>query len=271
MWIVTGIASGLAEEVYMGISGISSVGGANYYGAIAGGSRINRAADDASGSAIHEKFKSQDGALKAQMDNIKDGESALNVADGSLSSITDYLQSIKSLAVKASNSLYTREDKQAIQDEIDQYKQGIADVAENAQFNTKNLLDGSFSGVDIVTGPAGEGKDVSIGNSTLESLGIADFDVTGDFDISKIDEALEKVGSTRSKTGADTNALISAYNYSAGSLEQVNSSDSRLADLDIPKAVSDLKKQQLLDDIAVQMQARRQRDEEANSITKLLP
>ncbi len=255
----------------MAISGVSSVGSTNYYGAIASGSRINSAADDAAGSAIHEKFKSQEGATSANMDNIQTGIDALNVADGSLSSITDYLQSIKELSIKASNGLYTPADKKAIQDQIDQYKQGIVDSVNSSEFNTRKLIDGSFENVSVVSNPDGSGKDISIGEATLKALGLEDYDVTKGSDMSQVDKALDYVNSRRTKVGADTNALQSAYNYSAGSLEALNSSDSNLADLDIPKAVSDLKKQQLLDDITIQMQRKHQEEEEQNSITKLLP
>ncbi len=254
----------------MGIGAVSGTSGSYYYGAIASGNRLTSAAVDASGSAISEKFKSQEGALSANMDNIESGKAALNVADGSLSGITDYLQRIKELSVKAANGLNTKAEKQAIQDEIEQNKQGIVETVNNSEYNTKKLLDGTFEGVEIVTNPDGSGKDVSIGQTALEALGLADYDVTGDFDMSKVDDAIAKVSEKRSAVGADTNALQSAYNYSAGSLEQVSSADSRLADLDIPKAVTEQQKQQLLDDIAIQMQKKREEDEENNIVTKTL-
>lgn len=256
----------------MGISAVSGTSGSGsyYFGAIASGNRITSAAVDASGSAISEKLKSQEGAINANMENIASGVSALNVADGSLSSITDYLQRIKELSVKASNGLYTPSEKQAIQDEIDQNKQGIADTINSSEYNTKKLLDGTFEGVEIVDNPDGSGKDVSIGQATLKALGLEDYDVTGDFDMSRVDDALALVSSKRSAVGADTNALQAAYEQSAGTLEQVSSADSRLADLDIPKAVSDLKKQQLLDDIAIQMQKKREEEAENNIVTKTL-
>lgn len=69
----------------------------------------------------------------------------------------------------------------------------------------------------------------------LQELGIADFDVTGDFDISDIDKALEKVNAGRSKVGAQTNVLEYAYNYNTNARMNTIGAKSRLEDLDYPK------------------------------------
>lgn len=47
----------------------------------------------------------------------------------------------------------------------------------------------------------------------MESLGIADFGVTGKYDISSIDNALKKVSSLRGSMGAQTNALELPQEY----------------------------------------------------------
>ena len=88
---------------------------------------------------------------------------------------------------------------------------------------------------------------IQMTNSTLEALGIADLDVTsGDFSLDSIDNALKMVTSQRSNLGAYTNRLEHTYNYNTrASLEQL-SSRSRLEDLDLPKAVSEKKKQEVL-------------------------
>lgn len=253
----------------MGLS-VGGVGsGYNYYGAISSGRRINSAADDPAGHTIAQKMKSQSNGTNAAMDNIKQGTAALNIADGGLSGIADYLHRMKELSVKAANGLNTKADKQAIQDEIDQLKQGINETANNTQYNTKNLLDGSIDNLGIVASANGSSIDIKMPSSITDALGISDYDVTGDFDMSKLDDALSKVSSQRSGVGANTNALDSAYRYSASSLEAVDSSLSSLEDLDIGKAVSDLKKQQLLNDMAVMMQKKREEDE-ANKAHRLM-
>ncbi|MCX4310872.1 MAG: flagellin, partial [Desulfovibrio sp.] len=132
------------------------------------------------------------------------------------------------------------------QDEINQMKEGIQSMSKTTSLNEQKLLDGSMADMHIATNPDGSGMRIGMANSTLEALGIADFDVTKDFDLDVIDDAINRVSSQRSSLGASTNRLEHAYNYNTGaSLEQL-SSRSRIEDLDMPKAISEKKKEDLL-------------------------
>ena len=108
--------------------------------------------------------------------------------------------------VNSMNGLYEDDERQAIQWEIDGLKQSIQDVAKGTTFNTMRLLDGSMADIDLATNPQGGGLSIRLVNSTLESLGIADYDVTKDFDLDAIDKAIETISGARSKIGAQTNA-----------------------------------------------------------------
>ena len=90
-----------------GVSGVNGSG--DLYGTIASGNRINSAADDASGLAISEKMKEQENGLNQGTENARHGTDVLNIADGALGQITDNLQRIYELSLKASNSfMYPR-------------------------------------------------------------------------------------------------------------------------------------------------------------------
>lgn len=247
-----------------GISGIGGTSSYAVYGQIASGNRLTSAAQGAAELAIAEKQTSQVKGYDAATNNLKAGKDVLNISDAALSGVTDYLQRIRELALEASNSaLYTDDDLQGIQDEIDQMKQGIADIASQTQYNRMNLLDGSKSnGFQIASD--GNGNSLTIHKSadaTLKALGIADFDVTKSFDLSTIDNALEKVNSTRSKGGAESNRLDYAINFNSYVSLNTSASRSRMADTDYGKAVTELKKQQNLQTYAVMMQKRKMQDE----------
>ncbi|MCR5793568.1 MAG: flagellin [Lachnospiraceae bacterium] len=206
------------------------------YSQLSSGRRINSAADDAAGSAIAAHLASQATQQSTQARNDSITQSALNVSDEALGSISDSLQRIRELSVQASNGTYTANDRSSIQDEINQLKEGISSVARNTEFNTQKLLDGSSS----VGGVSN--------NATLDALGISDYDVTsGNFDIQKIDDAISMVSSMRSGTGATSNALDQSIAYERLSSQQMVSSQSAIEDLDIGSAVSELKKQQVLE------------------------
>lgn len=253
-----------------GISAISGVSGSyNYYGAISSGKRINKAADDASSMAISEKLKSEGNAHEANQYNDKAAQGVFNIADGALSGVHDYLQRIKELSVKAANGTNSMADKQAIQSEISQYLEGIDQIAGTTQFNGMNILDGSNKSLFVASNPDGSGHTADMGISTVEALGLKGYDVTGKFDMSKVDSAIDFVSKQRSGIGASSNAIMSAYNYSVNAGYNLTDADSRLEDLDIPKAVSEKKKQELLDSYQMMMQ-RRHQDDQASLMNRML-
>lgn len=217
------------------------------YSQLSSGKRINSAADDAAGLAIAKKMQREETGLSVGAENAKAGIGALNVADGALGGMTDYLQRIRDLALRSMNGLNSAEDKQIYQNEIDQLKQGIQSLAKNTSFNEQKLLDGSMADMGIATNPNGGGMKIQMENSTLEALGIADLDVTSaDFSLDSIDKALDMVSSRRGSLGAATNRLEHTYNYNTrASLEQLGAR-SRLEDLDIPKAISEKQQKEVL-------------------------
>ena len=244
------------------MSSISNVSGSSYYSQIASGVKLQSAADGASELAIAEKENAQINGLNMGQRNAEDGRSLLNVADGAMGGIADNLQRIRELAVQASNTaILSDEDRQMIQDEVEQLKQGISDIANNTEFNKKNLLDGSYQDGFIASGPNGSGMMLNIGDSTLKALGIEDFDVTGDFSIQTIDDALSKVSSNRSVIGAQSNALDYTISYNSQASINLTSAVSRLEDADIAKVASELNKQKLLQSYQLIMQKKQQEQE----------
>ena len=249
----------------MSISGIG-------YQNLSSGLKIYSAADDPSGKAIAEKLKTQSTGYDVGTENAQSGKDALKVADGALGSIGDSLQRIKELALKASNSAIMSDDEKGlIQKEIDQLKQGIQETAKNTSFNSVKLLDGSSADLKLATNPDGTGQSIKMVNSTLENLGIADFNVNGEFDVSKIDDAIEMVSEKRSSIGAQSNGLDSKIAYNQYSSYNTTASRSRIEDLDYGKASVEKEKEKLLEQYRIQMQKRQmEEDPKRNLINTLM-
>ena len=201
------------------------------------------------------------GGYNAGANNMQSGKEVLNISDGALGQVTDYLQRMRELAVQAKNGFYSDSDKQALQNEVEQLKQGISNIASQTDYNGKKLLDGTNQSFEMATDSKGTTMEATTAKSTLETLGIADFDVTKNFDLQTLDDALDKVTSARGSMGAQSNAFDYALNYNAGASYNLTSSVSRLEDLDVPKAISDKKKQQTLQEYAMMMQKKRQEQE----------
>ena len=109
---------------------------------LSSGYRINRAADDAAGLSISEKMRKQINGLDQASTNAQDGVSAVQTAEGALTEVHSMLQRMNELAVQAANGTNSEDDRQAIQEEVNQLTTEIDRVAETTKFNETYLLKG---------------------------------------------------------------------------------------------------------------------------------
>lgn len=230
------------------------------YGKIASGKKIQTAADDAAGLAIANLLKRSRNGLDVGASNIQDGIGVANISDGALGTMQDSLQRIRELSVKASNGMYGDSEREMIQTEIDQLLDDIQHTAVGTQYNEMKLFDGSMADMNIAASADGTGLKINMENVTLKSLGLEGYDVTGKFDIKAIDAAMEKISAARSRIGANTNAMEHAYNYNKGASLDLTAAKSRIEDLDVPKAVSEQKRNKLLQDYRMGMIRRKMQD-----------
>ncbi len=236
---------------------------------IATGYQINQAKNDPAGLAISEKMVTQIAGLDQGAQNAQQATDALKTADGALSGIGDALGRMKELAVQASNGILTKDDRNVIQQEIQSLKESITDQVKGTQFNTKSLLDGSFQNVQSGSGPNGSGAQVGVANTSLTELGIADFNVSQPFDISSVDNAINKVTQARSQIGAQTNGLDRTVATNNIAQENTVSARSRLADTDIAQEMTRLSQSKITQQYQAQLQ-RMQQDQKRNSLDLLL-
>ncbi len=113
---------------------------------LSSGYKINRAGDDAAGLAISEKMRAQITGLNAAQKNVKDGISLIKTGEGAMQEIQDMLNRMDYLATQSANGTYDDPvDRLNLQKEVDALKTEINRIADSANFNGINLLDGSMS------------------------------------------------------------------------------------------------------------------------------
>lgn len=112
---------------------------------LSSGYKINRAADDAASLSISEKMRWQIRGLDKAENNIQDGISYVQVADGALNEIDSMLQRMNELAVQAANDTNTVEDRKALDEEVSQIKSEISRIFETTEFNTKKIWKGEVN------------------------------------------------------------------------------------------------------------------------------
>ena len=167
---------------------------------LSSGYRINRAADDAAGLSISEKMRKQIRGLDQASSNAQDGISCVQTAEGALTEVHSMLQRMNELAVQAGNGTMPQDDRQNIQDEIDQLVTEIDRVSETTKFNETYLLKGDgetngnkrkFAANDVI------GK---VDGITVAAKGTTAAELTDNADI--------KIGTVKVVSSDDTNFNI---------------------------------------------------------------
>ena len=132
---------------------------------LSSGYRINRAADDAAGLSISEKMRSQIRGLNQASTNAQDGISLIQTAEGALNEQHSILQRMRELSVQASNGTETNDDREAVQNEIEQLQSELTRISETTEFNTMKLLDGSQSGSKVQVSVSKSVADAALGTA----------------------------------------------------------------------------------------------------------
>ncbi len=112
---------------------------------LSSGYKINRAGDDAAGLAISEKMRAQITGLDQAQDNAQSGINLVQTAEGALQEVHDMLNRMVKLADQSANGTYDNAvDRSNLQQEVDKLREEIDRIADSANYNGINLLDGSM-------------------------------------------------------------------------------------------------------------------------------
>ncbi len=218
---------------------------------LSSGYRVNRAADDAAGLAISEKMRSTVRGLKRASTNAQDGISVVQIAEGALGEVHSILQRMNELATQAANDANTTIDRTAIQDEIDQLTSEIDRIRSTTQFNTMNLLDGSFTGKNLQVGSlSGQKIDIKISNMQASALGLTGLSMTSfgaaGSSMDRIQSAINSVSTQRSYLGALQNRLEHTIANLDTTAENTQAAESRIRDTDIASEMVEYSKNNIL-------------------------
>ncbi|MDK2807591.1 MAG: flagellin [Clostridiales bacterium] len=190
---------------------------------LSSGYRINRAGDDAAGLAISEKMRGQIRGLDKASSNSEDSISLVQTAEGGLQESQNILQRMRELSVQASNDTNTDDDRQQIQNEIDQLTNEVDRIATTTEFNTKKLLDGSIGGAKkYAAGSAGVEGSFTNGNVSVVAMKSSEAALVGKNDVIRITLVKDVTDGnvTLGKlSGTSTDATVSTLNGISNSVE----------------------------------------------------
>jgi len=163
---------------------------------LSSGLRINSAADDVAGYAISERMQGQVNGLNQATQNIQDGVSLAQTAQGAINDVTQMLQRVRELAVEYANGTTSETDKTAIGSEVNQLVSEINRVGEATTFNGVKLLAGGAT-ITFQVG-ANEGETIGVATISLSTV-VGSISVSN---ISGIDSAISKVAGAAGEFGS---------------------------------------------------------------------
>lgn len=220
---------------------------------LSSGYKINRAADDAAGLTISEKMRSQIRGLNKASDNAQDGISLIQTAEGALNEAHSILQRMNELATQAANDTNTTSDRTAIQKEVNALTSELDRIASTTQFNTQNLLDGTFTGKNLQVG-ALQGQKITISITTMSAQGLSittannnvlSFKAAGSA-MKVFQNAISKVSTMRSALGALQNRLEHTVANLDNVAENTQTAESRIRDTDMADEMVEYSKNNIL-------------------------
>jgi len=241
------------------------------------GKKINSAADNAAGLAISTQMTSQIRGLGVAVSNANDAISMVNTAEGALDEITTMLQRMRELAVQAGTGTTDAADRTYLQSEFTALRTEIDRIADNTQWNGRNILDGSAgasTGKSTVAfgigqdGTAAQTLSTSFGNfnnTTGKLSGLASKVITGTTiasaitvaaaTVAEIDVVIGDVSSQRATFGAVSNRLTHAVDNLTNVRTNSEASRSRILDTDYAAATSELARTQIIQQAGTAMLA----------------
>lgn len=228
---------------------------------LASGERITRAADDAAGLAISEKFKAEIRSTRQAVRNTQDAISVVQVAEGGLNEISNILIRMRELSIQSASDTIGDTERNFTNQEVQALKAEVDRIGASTRFNGVELLSGNGPDLEfqVGTGPSAERDrikySVSSANSRVDHLGVDSVSTASREDsqqnLDKIDKALTMVSANRAGFGALQNRLQSTMNNLNVMDENLSAANSRIRDADVALETAELTKRNILQSAAV--------------------
>jgi len=221
---------------------------------ISSGMRINRAADDAAGFGMGEKFDAEYRGLKQALRNANDGISMIQTTEGATNEVANLIKRIRELAVQAASDTLGSDERDYANTEFVQLASEInriarattfngvtltsADVSMAVQVGTKNTVNDriAFSTLDILS----DTLKISSDNISLDTT------LNAQKALESLDAALTSVNTYRANLGSSQNRIEAAIRNLENYTENIAATKSRIMDADFAFETAQMAKFQIL-------------------------
>ncbi len=214
--------------------------------------------------AIGLSLKADVVSLKQAAVNVGQASSVIQIADGAMSTVTDILLRMKTLAVQSASDQLASTQRTMLNSEFTELLSEVDRVASVTNFDGTALTDGTLSstGLKFQVGHANTANDsIEVKTDSIAStdLSMASQVVDSYSDattaLDAINTAIDTVATSRAKLGASQNRLEFAGANIATQMENAEAARSTLMDLDVAAEMSIFTSNQILQQAGVSMLA----------------
>lgn len=229
------------------------------------GYRVNTAMDDAAGLQIATRLNAQTRGMQVAQKNTQNAISMIQTAEGGLNELSNMLLRMKDLATESATATTSQADKDALSMEYKEILKEAKLILTNTKFGDQTLLAGAASW-EIQVG-AGSAEQYTVAASAV-SLGTVTADIAsaanGKAAIGTLDTAIAAVGTARSQFGAAANVLEHTYNNLGNMVQNTQTAQGRIMDVDYAAETSNMMKKQMI------MQASTSMLKQSNSMSQMI-
>jgi flagellin len=221
---------------------------------LATGSRLSDPSTDVAGAAVAEQMKSEIRGMGAAKMNSEAAVGFASVAEGALSEQANILTRMRELAVQSASDNYSSSERVMMNKEYSELKEELDRIARSTRYGAQNILDGSVREFDFQVGTTSSKESrisyTSDSNTTSEALEVSELSVEDKADardsLDAVDRAMDKVAMSRASFGAMQSRLESAQNNLGVGIEKLSAARSQIADTDLAKEVTNVRRGQIL-------------------------
>lgn len=212
--------------------------------------------EESSSRTISNMMQSNISTASQGLMNANEGISMMQIAGGTLTSLSEQTQKLNDLSVRHNNDALNESQKEVLQDEFNRTLESMQDSIESSSFNGKSLFGSNF------TFTLGE-ESIS---TTISELATSSLSIESLYTIEMYRESLTQASSDIAST---TNALVSATDRLLNQITEISAAKSQIADTDVANAVKDFQQSDLKLDMS-QIAVAHQNDILRQNVTRLL-
>ncbi len=181
---------------------------------------------DSSSRSIADMLQNQLSTMSQGLMNINDGVSMMQIAGGTLNSLSEQTQTLSDLSVRYNSASLNSSQKQELQGEFNRTTESMQQSINSTTFNGQALF-----GNHMTFSIGNESISTSLPNLSTQSLSLEDSN--------SIDSFRDTLTQASSQVGSTTNEFISASDNLLTQITSNAAAKSQISDVDLAKTISE--------------------------------